>query len=71
MFIVVIHWVSHGKDIVGAPKLLQAFYTDVRHLEELIDVIDKNGRPKERYISTSTFKCTLEQEALDNEYMRL
>ena len=30
-FTVMIHWVSNGKDMVLAPKQLQASYTDVRH----------------------------------------
>ena len=52
-FTVMIHWVSNGKDMVLAPKHLQALYTDVRHWEELVDFIDKNGGPKEPYILTS------------------
>jgi len=68
---VVIRWVSNGKDMVLAPKQLQAFYTDVRHWEELIDFIDKNGGLKKPYIMTSMFKCTLEQAELEEEYMGL
>ena len=68
-FMVVISWVSNGKDMVLAPKQLQASYTDVRHWEELIDFIDKNGGPKEPYIMTSMFKGTLEQDKLEEEYM--
>ena len=60
LFIVVICWVSNGKDMVLAPKQLQASYTDVRHWEELIDFINKNGGPKEPYILTSKLKSTLE-----------
>jgi len=60
MFMVVIRWVSNGKNMVLAPKQLQASYTDARHWAELIDFIDKNGGPKEPYIMTSMFKCTLE-----------
>jgi len=68
---VVICWVSNGKDMVLAPKQLQALYTDVRHWEELIDFIDRNGGPKEPYIMTSMFQCTLEQAKLEEEYMGL
>jgi len=39
----------------------------LRHREELIDFIDKNGCPKESYIPTLRFKCTLEQKELDEE----
>jgi hypothetical protein len=49
---VMIHLVLNGKDMVLAPKQLQALYTDVRHWEELVDFIDKNGGPKEPYILT-------------------
>jgi hypothetical protein len=71
MFMVVIRWVSNGKDLALAPKQLQASYTDVRHWEQLIDFINKNRGPKEPYIMTSMFKCTLEQDGLDAEYMGL
>jgi hypothetical protein len=64
-----IHWVSNGKDMVLAPKQLQASYTDVRHWEELVDFIDKNGSQKKPYILRSMFKCTLEQNELEEEYM--
>ena len=70
-FMVVISWVSNGKAMVLAPKQLQASYTDVRNWEELIDFIDKNGGPKEPYIMTSMFKCPLEQDKLQEEYMGL
>jgi hypothetical protein len=43
----------------------------VRHWEELIDFINKNGRLKEPYTQTSRFKCTLEKDELDEEYMGL
>jgi len=46
-FMVVISGVSNGKDIVLSPNQLQAAYTDVRHWEELIGLINKNGCPKE------------------------
>jgi hypothetical protein len=48
-FKVVIRRVLNGKDMVLTPKQLQASYTDVRHWEERIDFIDKNGCPKEPY----------------------
>ena len=41
----------------------------MRHCEQLVDFIDKNGRPKEQYVLKSMFKCTLEQEELEEEYM--
>jgi len=68
---VVICRVSNGNDFVLSPNQLQAAYTDVRHWDELIDFINKNGRPSEPYILTSKFKCTLEQAELDEEYMGL
>ena len=55
--------------MVLAPKQLQASYTDVRHWEELVDFINKISGPKEPYIFTSMFKCTLEQDKLEEEYM--
>jgi len=68
---VVICRVSNGNDIVLSPNQLQSAYTDVRHWDELIGFINKNGRPTEPYIPTSKFKCTLEQAKLDEEYMGL
>jgi len=62
-----IHWVLNGKNMVVAPKQLQASYTDVRHWEELVDFIEKNGGPKEPYIIKSMFKCTLKQDELEEE----
>ena len=59
-FTVMICWVSNGKDVVSAPKQLQASYTDMTHWEELVDFIDKHGGPNEPYIFTSMFKCTVE-----------
>ena len=64
MFTVMIHCVSNGKDMVLALKQLEASYTDVRHWEELVDFVDKNGGPKEPYIPKSMFKYTLEQDKL-------
>jgi hypothetical protein len=71
MFIVVICQVSNGKDVVLSPNQLKPVYTNVRHWEELIDFLDKNGRPEEPYTLTSRFKCTLEKYKLDQEYMGL
>jgi len=70
-FIGVICWVLNGKDMVLAPKQLQASYTDVRHWEGLIDFNDKNGGPTEPYILTLISMWTLEQDELDKEYMGL
>jgi hypothetical protein len=68
---VVICRVLNGKDIVISPNLLQAAYTEVRHWEELIEFINKNGCAKEPYTLTSRCKCTLEKDELDEEYMGL
>jgi len=68
-FTVMIHWVSNCKDMVLAPKQLQASYTDVRYWEELVDFINNYGSPKEPYILKSMFKCTLEQDELEEDYM--
>jgi len=68
-FMVMIHLVTNGNDMVLAPEQLQAANTDVRHWEELDDFIEKNGGPKEPYILTSMFRCTLEQDELDEVYM--
>jgi len=57
-FTVMIHWVSNGKDMGLALNQLQASCTDVRHWEELVNFIDKNGGPKEPSFLTSMFKCT-------------
>jgi hypothetical protein len=70
-FTVMIHWVSNGKDMILGPKQLQPLYTDVGHWEELLDFIDKNGSLKEPYILRSMFKCTLEQDELEEKYMGL
>jgi hypothetical protein len=44
-------------------------YTDVRHWEEFVDFVDKNGGPKESYILKLMFKCTLEHDELEAEFM--
>jgi len=69
MFMVMIQWVLNGTGMVLAAKQLHTSYTDVRHWEELVDFIDKNGCPKEQFISPSLFQCTLEQDKLKEEYM--
>jgi hypothetical protein len=69
----------HGCDLPGVecqgyysiPRPTPAKYTDVRHRQELIDLIDKNELKKEPYTLTSRFKCTLENEELNEEYMGL
>jgi hypothetical protein len=65
MFTDMIHRVLNGKNMVLATKPLEASYTDVRHWEESVEFIDKNGSPKEPYILTSMFQCTLEQDTLE------
>jgi len=59
-FMVVIHWVSNGKDMVQALKQFQASYTNVTLWEERIDSIDKKKGKREPFIATSKFKCTLD-----------
>jgi hypothetical protein len=54
-----------------SPNLLQAAYTDVRNWEELIDFINKHGCPKEPYTLTFRFKCTLENDELEEEFVGL
>jgi hypothetical protein len=71
MLTVMICWVSNGKDFVLAPQQLQALHPDVRHWEEFVDFIDTNGGLKEPYNLTPTFKCNLEQDKLEGEYMGL
>jgi len=69
MFMVVIRWVSKGNNIIVSRNQLQALYTDIRHWEELIDFIDRNEGLKQLSILTSMFKCTLEQDELEEEFM--
>jgi len=64
-FMIVIHWESNGNNIILSSNQLQASYMNVRHWEELIDLIDKNGGLNEQYILTSKIKCPLEQDELD------
>jgi len=64
-----IYWVSNGMNMAPAHKQFQALYTDVRHWEELVDFINKNGGPNELYNLTSMFKCTLQWDELEEEYM--
>jgi hypothetical protein len=66
---VMIHWVSNGKNFVLAPKPLHALCIYVRHLEDLVDLSNKHCGLKEPYILTSMFQCTLEQEDLEAENM--
>jgi len=61
--------VSNGHEVILSPNDLQTVYPDVRHREELIDCINTHGGPKEPYIPTSLFKCTLGQDKLAEEYM--
>jgi len=68
---IVIRQVSNRNNIVPSENQLQSLYTDVMHLEELIDFIDKNRGPKETFILTSLFKCCLEHDELDEEYIGL
>jgi hypothetical protein len=57
--------------MVLSPNQLHASYTDVRQWEGPIDFIDNNWCSKVPYIPTLWFKCTLEQDKLDEEYMGL
>jgi hypothetical protein len=41
----------------------------MRHWEEVVDSINKNGGPKEPYILRSMFKCTLDQNELEEDFM--
>jgi hypothetical protein len=68
---VVICWMSNGKDIILSPNELQATYTDVIHQEELINFINNNGHRKEPYTLLTRSKCTLEKNKLVEEYMGL
>jgi hypothetical protein len=70
-FMVVIRRVLNGNNDPTFSMQLQASYTDVRHLEELIDFIEKNCSPKEPFCLTALYKCNLTQEELDKEYMGL
>jgi hypothetical protein len=63
--------VSNGNNIVLSLNQLEAEYTNVGHWEELIDIINKHGYPKEPYTLTSRFRCTLKKNELDKEYMGL
>lgn len=58
-FLIGIIWVSNGTDNNILSKQRHAPYTDVRHREELIDIFNKQGGPKEPYILTSMLKCKL------------
>jgi hypothetical protein len=57
--------------MVQAPKQLKTTYMDVKHWEELFNFINKNGGPKELYILTAMFKCTLKQEEKEKEYLQI
>jgi hypothetical protein len=46
MFLVMIHLVSNGNIIFESLNLLQVLFTDVRHWEEMNDLIDRNGGSK-------------------------
>jgi len=56
MFMVVIRQGSNGNHIILSPNQLQALDTGVRHWEELIGFITKNGLSKEPYMLTSRFQ---------------
>jgi len=46
MFMVVISWLWNGNNQVLSPNQLQALYTDVRHWEKLINLLNKMDTPK-------------------------
>ena len=68
---VVIRRVLNSNNDPTSSMKFQPSYTDVRHLEELIDFIEKNYSPKEPYCLTALYKCNLTQEELDEDYMGL
>jgi len=70
-FMVVIRQVPNAKNDQTSSNRLQALYTDVRHLEEMIDFIEKSCSPKESYCLTAIFRCNFMQEELDKKYMQL
>lgn len=70
-FTVMIRWVSNSKGVVLFTKQLQALNTEARQCEEWVDFINKTSSPKEQYIVTSMFMCTLEQQEWEEEYMGL
>jgi hypothetical protein len=63
--------VPNGNNDPTSSMQLQASYTDVKHWEEVIDIIEQTFGPKEPYCLTGLFKCNLTQEELDEEYMVL
>jgi len=67
----VIHWVLNGSEKLQSPKHLPALYTNVRHWEQLIEVIKQDRGLREPFIPTSILKCALEQDELDKEYTGL
>jgi len=70
-FMVVTRQVLNGNNDQTSSMQLDAWYTDVRQWEYLIDFIEKNCRLKEIYSLVGLFKCNLMQEELDEEYMGL
>lgn len=60
MLLVMIYLVSNGNIIFESLNLLQVLFTNVRHWEEMNDLIDRNGGPKEIYTAIFRFKCTVE-----------
>jgi len=67
--IVLIHRVSNACNMILSPKQLQASYTNVRHWEQLIDLMNRNKGLRVPQIRTSMFNCNLEQVELDKDYM--
>jgi len=61
-FTVVICQVPNGNNDQTSSMQLQPSYTDVRHWEELIDLIKQNCSPKEPYSLIAINKCNLMQE---------
>ena len=59
---VVIRQVPNDNNDQTSSNQLQAWYTDVRHWEELSDFIKQNCSPKEPYCLTAMYKCHLTQE---------
>jgi hypothetical protein len=66
-FMLGICWVPNGNNNQTSGMQPQAGYSDVRHLKELIDFIEKHCCPKEPYSLPALYKCNLTQGELHEE----